>query len=205
MPNQYDPDSPWRDESKVALLKQMIAAGALRSEIARTLGVSRSAVIGKAKRLGLALAGSAGEEARAAGAKRWSATCGPKQYRNSDASGHRVFPMSASSRGSREHPTSELLDPNADPRPGVEPGHGNRLRKRTDASETATPETTPAPLMLTLLELEPHSCRWPFGDPDRPGFGFCGHAQAEGSSYCEAHRDISVGAAEAPDTQAAAA
>jgi GcrA cell cycle regulator len=184
MSNQYDPASPWRDEAKVALLKQMIAEGAFRSDIARALGVTRSAVIGKAKRLGLSLAGSAGEAARAAAAKRWSARSPRKRCRKADV--------------------SETLVTDSDPRAKAEIGNP-RLRKRRHAAESARPEKTPAPLMLTLLELTPHSCRWPFGDPDRRGFGFCGHAQAEGSSYCEAHRDISVGAAEAPDTQAAAA
>jgi GcrA cell cycle regulator len=183
MPNQYNPDSPWRDEAKVALLKQMIAEGAFRSDIARALGVTRSAVIGKAKRLGLSLAGSAGEAARAAAAKRWSARSRRKRCRNA--------------------PMSEMLVTDSGLRVKAENGHP-RLRKRRRAADTAKPEKTPAPLMLTLLELEPHSCRWPFGDPDRRGFGFCGHAQAEGSSYCAAHRDISVGAAEAPDEAAAA-
>jgi GcrA cell cycle regulator len=185
MPNQYDPDSPWRDEAKVALLRKMIAKGAFRSDIARALGVTRSAVIGKAKRLGLSLPGSAGEEARAAAARRWSARSRAKRCRKANA--------------------SVMLVTDSDPQVKAEIGNPRLGQRRHAADNATTPETRRAPLMLTLLELTPHSCRWPFGDPDRPGFGFCGHARAKGSSYCEAHRDISVGAAEAPDKQAAAA
>jgi GcrA cell cycle regulator len=191
MPNQYDRDSPWRDEAKVALLRRMIGEGAFRSDIARALGVTRSAVIGKVKRLGLGLVGDAGKEARAAAAKRWSAACGPKAYR-------------------RRTNTGETREAEKMPAPGTaakRPPRGHDIRVGVNDTHRGPTliAVTKAPLMLSLLELTPRSCRWPFGDPDRPGFGFCGHAQAEGSSYCGAHRDISVGAAEAPDTQATAA
>jgi len=35
--------------------------------------------------------------------------------------------------------------------------------------------------------LKENSCRWPIGEPDQPGFGFCGCRKAEGSPYCEHH------------------
>jgi GcrA cell cycle regulator len=35
--------------------------------------------------------------------------------------------------------------------------------------------------------LEPHHCRWPVGEPGKPGFGFCGHSRAEGLPYCAGH------------------
>lgn len=38
--------------------------------------------------------------------------------------------------------------------------------------------------LIALLDLEPHHCRWPIGEPTR---GFCGHGRAPGSSYCAAH------------------
>lgn len=37
---------------------------------------------------------------------------------------------------------------------------------------------------VVLLELQPHHCRWPVGDPGTPGFGFCGDARVEGTPYC---------------------
>lgn len=38
--------------------------------------------------------------------------------------------------------------------------------------------------LIALLDLEPHHCRWPIGDPTR---GYCGHAKVPGSSYCAGH------------------
>jgi GcrA cell cycle regulator len=41
----------------------------------------------------------------------------------------------------------------------------------------------------TFFELEAHDCRWPVGDPQEPGFFFCG-AKSECGSYCAAHHHI---------------
>ena len=80
-------------------------------------------------------------------------------------------------------------------------------------STTRTPETTtpklapvravapapvaapapPAPILFearpsaTILTLGEHACRWPIGDPDVAGFGFCGARRTGHASYCEAH------------------
>jgi len=41
--------------------------------------------------------------------------------------------------------------------------------------------------VVTLLELEPHHCRFPVGDPQHDNFGFCGKQHVEGTSYCAGH------------------
>lgn len=46
-------------------------------------------------------------------------------------------------------------------------------------------EATEAALMLTVLELGPRQCRYPIGDPQESGFGFCGR-YAHGP-YCDPH------------------
>ena len=38
-----------------------------------------------------------------------------------------------------------------------------------------------------LVDLEPHECRWPVGDPLAPGFGFCAAERVPGIPYCAAH------------------
>jgi GcrA cell cycle regulator len=38
-----------------------------------------------------------------------------------------------------------------------------------------------------LMALEDNDCRWPYSDPDKPNFHFCGLRTHPGSSYCEAH------------------
>lgn len=46
------------------------------------------------------------------------------------------------------------------------------------------------PLHITLLDLEPHHCRYPYGEGP---FTFCGHPVEGESSYCEAHADLCKG------------
>lgn len=58
------------------------------------------------------------------------------------------------------------------------------------ASTDRRPPSTaaaPASTVEAVLALGPHDCRWPIGDPQRPGFRFCGAARREGSSYCRRH------------------
>lgn len=43
---------------------------------------------------------------------------------------------------------------------------------------------------VTVMDLVPGVCRWPYGDPRDEHFSFCGHTSAEGSSYCTAHSRI---------------
>ena len=40
-------------------------------------------------------------------------------------------------------------------------------------------------LIDDLVDLGPHACRWPIGDPKRPGFSFCGRRADR--RYCAAH------------------
>jgi len=40
---------------------------------------------------------------------------------------------------------------------------------------------------ITLADLGPHDCRYPFGDRD---ITFCGQPQKDGSSYCPTHHAI---------------
>lgn len=40
---------------------------------------------------------------------------------------------------------------------------------------------------IRLLDLNDTTCRWPLGDPQQPGFGFCGCAVKDGSVYCAEH------------------
>jgi GcrA cell cycle regulator len=46
------------------------------------------------------------------------------------------------------------------------------------------------PRNLTLIELEPNDCRWPYGE--NQDMRFCGHSQLEGSKYCWQHFNLSL-------------
>lgn len=57
-----------------------------------------------------------------------------------------------------------------------------------------------APLHLSLIELEPDQCRWPYGDGP---FTFCGCTVLTDSSYCPMHAERSVGRGTASERAAA--
>jgi GcrA cell cycle regulator len=77
------------------------------------------------------------------------------------------------------------------------------LRKRPKAQQSApsnrqrTAPAPPPPQVIdqqipfeqrrAFLELEPHHCRWPVGEPSEPGFFFCGAVKLDDHSYCGAH------------------
>lgn len=39
----------------------------------------------------------------------------------------------------------------------------------------------------TMTTLQSNECRWPIGDPQLPGFHFCGENKKDGNSYCAKH------------------
>jgi len=67
-------------------------------------------------------------------------------------------------------------------------------RQRRKARPRCMPKgmQEPVPMMLPLEDLRFDQCRWPFGDPQQAGFGFCGHQKLEGSPYCAWHRLRSI-------------
>ena len=65
--------------------------------------------------------------------------------------------------------------------------------KPVPVEPVVVPGEEPTPLLLSLLELSPRSCRWPHGDPHDENFGFCGHVSIFGSSYCPYHYAKSIG------------
>lgn len=46
------------------------------------------------------------------------------------------------------------------------------------------------PLHVTLMDLQPNGCRYPYGDGP---FTFCGHPKLIGASYCLDHFDLCNG------------
>lgn len=64
---------------------------------------------------------------------------------------------------------------------------------RTILAPPPPPEPRPElrPLVASLLDPQPHHCRWPIGDQ---AFAFCGRQKIEGRPYCEHHHQRSVSA-----------
>ena len=66
-----------------------------------------------------------------------------------------------------------------------------RLEHRGNAPKTPVPYVPKAPIgkgTLTIVQLKPSTCRWPFGD--RPPLTYCGCRVVEGHPYCEAHMQL---------------
>jgi hypothetical protein len=59
------------------------------------------------------------------------------------------------------------------------------LRARRDLYMSTAPRKVARP--KTVLDLEPHDCRWPIGEPRHPDFHFCGRPRAPGRPYCDHH------------------
>lgn len=140
-------NTTWTDE-RIEKLKKYWADGLSAGQIAARLsGVSRNAVIGKARRIGLAIHVNAVVD-------RERKPAAPK----------------VSKEKMRVKTVSPVPLPVEEPPPIV-------------ASVVA-----PRSLCLTLMELESHHCRWPYGE--RAPFTFCGHGVESGDVYCTYHSRI---------------
>jgi GcrA cell cycle regulator len=143
----------WNDE-RIEALSKMWREGLSASQVARQLGgVSRSAVIGKVHRLGIA-----GRDAPA---------------RPINLGGRPSTRVRASAGGVRR-PSNQT------PRPP---------RITVPAAPRAPFEVAATATIHTLKE---HACRWPIGEPDQDGFGFCGRLRTGQSSYCAGHAPMAV-------------
>jgi GcrA cell cycle regulator len=65
---------------------------------------------------------------------------------------------------------------------------------KTQSNTPITPKPAPVldiekpkPMMLNLLQLTDSTCKFPIGDPQEEGFGFCGASPRDDDPYCEYH------------------
>jgi GcrA cell cycle regulator len=159
--------SEWTAE-QIDYVKALVEEGLTGGMIAKgmserfRLTFSRSAIIGKLRRLGIALANARDAEVgrRISVAKRKANAARPPRPRKQLS---RRFSL----------PRFEIPDP--------------------DTFDNAIPLEQ----RKQLLELKNNHCRWPIGDPCKPGFFFCGAPEADLSEkrpYCPVHtmraRDI---------------
>lgn len=159
----------WTDEL-VARLEQLAHDGLSAAQIAERLGApSRNAILGKAYRLDIALGRAAEAEPRPEPVK-------PKPAKGLEPSKRR---------------------PTARPKPALDP-----IAPVLPAELLVPPRAFCEPVadptgLVDLLDLEVTSCRWPFGDPGRSGFGFCGKFRSFGATYCAEHAAIAYTSREA--------
>ncbi|WP_038035554.1 GcrA family cell cycle regulator [Thermopetrobacter sp. TC1] len=162
-------------EDRVVLLKKLWMEGLSASEIAKELGnnISRNAVIGKVHRLGL--------PARA-----------PARRGNSTARTAGQMPKAGTQRqkAAARAATAPAARSNVVPKEEIE----EMLQAATNTLTANAQETTVTEItrgrISDIMELNRHTCRWPFGDPGEEDFTYCGARVSEGLPYCEHHASI---------------
>jgi GcrA cell cycle regulator len=150
----------WTSE-RIELLKRCLHAGLSCGQIAREIGVTRNAVIGKRNRLGLSrpkdVIGRQLEQRRAA------RLVAPEDSKDlgSKASALNIF---------AQHEMLMPAFPRPQPRAEDIPIYNGRG--------------------CTLLELSQMRCRWPISNPGAEDFCFCGNDPVKGLPYCLGHARI---------------
>lgn len=128
-------------------------------------GVTRGAVIGRARRIGVAATGSKPctrnlDEDRARSSRYYREVTKPKLQAQAKV---------------RDHKKGSFYRSHGAPKPATIP-----------------PEPLPAPdmRMVPLTALTPFVCHFPVGDPKATRFGFCGAPKSGPGSYCNYHHRI---------------
>lgn len=156
MSNVQDGIDYWSVEGRIETLKKEHRDGKSASDIARILGggVTRNAVIGKINRLGLKRGGEY--------LSRQTAKQSAKRQAAIAREEKKALARKVAEATSKSTAPSTIKPPTPPPEP----------------------PKPPKALMLTLVELKPHQCKWPIGD-DRPQL-FCGQ-RAMNTRYCDYH------------------
>ncbi len=153
---------------RVAVLTKLWEAGYSASQVATLLGgVTRSAVLGKAHRLGLA-------------------------GRDQAAPPRQVAPELTKAAPAAKPTAAALRAPPTKEDPHVTRVTAAKLQAAVDAPPPAPLPQEPVQDtarvdLVALLDLKPHQCRWPIGTPGQPGFGFCGCPMGAREPYCPDH------------------
>jgi len=169
----------WTD-ADIALLRERVAAGDSFGMIAQLIpGVTRNAVIGKARRLKL-------EQPRMR----------PRTLRIKAANPPRSPVAAHRAKGARNGngALGRVI--------GTARAAGEALGQGMQGADKAVPFQPVIRdediAVIPLEALTNTTCRWPIGDPREEGFGFCGHAIVDGKSihdresYCARHKRRSL-------------
>jgi GcrA cell cycle regulator len=90
-------------------------------------------------------------------------------------------------RAGRTARSAQIVAPPPDDLRSPEPRAGDPVAVAVSAPPANGLAELPVSERVTILDLRDSMCRWPIGDPARPGFGFCGGRAATGLPYCAEH------------------
>jgi GcrA cell cycle regulator len=161
----------WND-TNIATVERMWTAGHSATEIQREIGAAtRNVVIGKVARMGMQR-NPVSEDVLMA--RSLAKTAGE--------------PIVRPPRPPRVKPEGALKRPS--------PNNFNfakvnleraRLREPVELPRELPAEEIPESQRRTLQDLTDTTCRWPYGEPGKPDFFFCGAACPEDAPYCARH------------------
>jgi GcrA cell cycle regulator len=155
--------------ARIGMLQELWGSGLSAKEIAVRLGsgITRNAVIGKAHRLGLS--------SRPSPIKRVAEKTGGTAIMKTRASSPKAMGLRRDvTVGSGTYNAARaMFREESEPR-RVRSADGSASQRIFKSSQTAT-------------QAQAQQCRWPLGDPLKPGFRFCEHTAIPGLSYCYDH------------------
>lgn len=183
----------WTEE-RITILQQLWSDGLSASQIATKLGgVTRNAVIGKVHRLGLSDKTRVKAGNHRVGLTTLSTMAEPLPDQAITASVTQIAEARAKAEATRTvEPTVEPVAA-AMPEPANDAVAAEPVDMATISSVEAAIQAVPdAPEKgsVGILELTEQTCRWPFGDPTRDDFHFCGAHSAVGEVYCKEHAKV---------------
>jgi GcrA cell cycle regulator len=173
----------WTDE-RIATLKKMWLQGKSASEIAEKLGgVTRNAVIGKAHRLNLS--GRPSPIKKVAAAKKPAAPAAAPVKKASPAPAAKTKAPAAPTANNKPLPAPMPLP--KIPAPRVSQNGPGKPAEVVQLAALANASSKPDGSIISILELNERTCRWPVGDPREGTFGYCGSEVYGTHPYCAEH------------------
>lgn len=170
------PDFNWTDDA-VETLKRHWQAGLSCSLIATEMGggLTRNSIIGKVTRLKLP--------------KRTQTMTTAQRSSNGRAARAAIKPVrkEGNQHGGLSFKLAQARKDRLSMEEGLEAVFGRPSVERVLGDDVPADRQ-----LISLLELTERTCRWPYGDPHRPGFGFCGCRKGrDAGPYCPEHTEKS--------------
>lgn len=171
------------DEATIAKLRSLWKSGDSAALIAEKLGCAtgRLAVIGKAKRLNLGPHPFSKHKAKAGADRQRREVSKTVKRLERDGSLSR-YKIDGPIRKRKPSKPAIVLEKVAERRPSIDGPPMKADLRFIDKKETWSP--LPGSVPIPLVELTPHTCKWPVAEAP---FLFCGLHTLDGKPWCETH------------------